>query len=111
MAKTKTLRTMAKALSSGDKRENIRFEPDPGTIAWIDVRDDGSKRAFQAHYLALVNEESHTGCGLIMKQTKDLQTGSLCRIKVGHQKPLLGQVRWRVDLDSQAMRIGIMYLD
>lgn len=101
----------AKALSSKDKRDHIRFEPDPGTLALIDTIDEGKKRAFQPQHAALVTEESHRGCGLVLKMCKELQVGSLCRVKVGHAAPAIGQIRWRVELDAQVIRIGVMYLD
>jgi len=101
----------AKALSSRDKRDNIRFQPDPGTLAMIDTIEDGKKRSFQPKHAALVTEESHRGCGLVLQMCKELQIGSLCRVQVGHAAPMIGQVKWRVELDSQVIRIGIMYLD
>jgi hypothetical protein len=114
MAKMKSplsLMKEAKALTSSDKRDSIRFEPDPGTLALIDPIDEGKKRSFQPKHAALVTEESHRGCGLVLRMCKELQIGSLCRVKVGHASPLIGQIRWRVELDSQVIRIGIMYLD
>lgn len=111
MAKTKSIPSQPRALTSTDKRQNIRFEPDPGTIAWIDVSGGGKRRAFQPCHAAIVTEESHRGCGLVLKMTKDLPVGSLCRVKVGHAEPLVGEVRWRVELDAQTIRIGVMYLE
>lgn len=111
MAKTKSISSLAKALTSSDQRQNIRFEPDPGTIAWVDVSGGGKKKTFEPSVTALVTEESHRGCGLVTKMTKDLQVGSLCRVKVGHAAPLVGEIRWRVELDSQTIRIGVMYLE
>lgn len=111
MAKTKSISSLAKALTSSDQRQNIRFEPDPSTIAWVDVGGGGKKKSFEPSVPALVSEESHRGCGLVTKMTKYLQVGSLCRVKLGPAAPLVGEVRWRVELDSQTIRVGIMYLE
>lgn len=104
---------MAKSLLSSDKRNGIRFEPDAGTIAWIDFKNTSKLKAsaFQPTMVALVTEESHRGCGLALRMSKELEVGAPCRVKVGNNPALLGEVRWRVELDSQIMRIGIMFLE
>jgi hypothetical protein len=115
MRKSKNAFSMAKPLLSSDKRNSIRFEPDVGTLALLDFRDASTARikktVFAPSVTALVTEESHRGCGLVLKTTRELEVGSICRVKVGHGPVLLGEVRWRVDLDSQIIRVGLMFLD
>ena len=111
MRKAKSIVPLAKALSSSDKRQSIRFPPDPGAIAWIDTTGGGKKRDFNASYTTLITEESHRGCGLVMKMTSELQVGAMCRVKVGNNPALSAEVRWRVELDSQIIRIGLMFLE
>jgi hypothetical protein len=94
-----------------EQRENIRFQPDPDTIAHIDCIHLTKTSPFQPTMQALVTEESHRGCGLVLKMTKDLQVGAVCRVKVGHSSALRAEVRWRVELDSQVFRIGVMFLE
>lgn len=111
MRKPKSIIPLAKALTSAEKRQAIRFPPDPGTIAWIDASGSGKKRSFEPTYTALITEESHRGCGLVLKMSTDLQVGTLCRVKVGHGPALSAEVRWRIELDSQIIRIGLMFLE
>jgi hypothetical protein len=94
-----------------EQRESIRFQPDPNTIAQIDCIHLTKESPFAPLMLALVTEESHRGCGLVLKMTKDLQVGAICRVKVGHNPALRAEVRWRVELDSQIIRIGVMLLE
>lgn len=108
--KARSVSAMAKALVSSDKRQSIRFEPDPGTIAWIDF-ESKSKEPFSPSIPALVSEESHRGCGLVALMTPKLKVGSICKVKVGHSGALKAEVRWRVELDSQTVRLGVMYLE
>lgn len=111
MRKPKSIAPLAKALVSSDKRQSIRFEPDPGTIALIDVSGAAKKRPFEPTHTTLITEESHRGCGIVMKMTQELQVGAHCRVKVGPGEPLTAEVRWRIELDSQIVRIGLMYLE
>lgn len=101
-------------MSSDDpksKRRSIRFAPDSGTYAKIDLeaaREDGS---FQPSVVALVPEESAKGVGLVVLTTNDLQVGAFCKIQVGKLQPLRAEVRWRQDVDPGILRLGLLYLE
>lgn len=110
MAKSKSTIELAKNLYSKDKRRAIRFEPDPGTIAWIDTRDSKSRSAFSAQEPALIMEESEKGCGLAMKECNTLKVGGTCRVKVGNMNPVRAEIRWITHIDSQVIRVGLMYI-
>ncbi len=102
--------TNTKTAPKSNKRKNIRFRPDPGTYAAIDV-DGSSKGAFKPTLVCLVTEESYKGCGLVSIIYEGLQSGDTCRVQVGAGPVMKAEVRWRTDLDAQVMRIGLMYLD
>lgn len=102
---------LARALNSPNQRQSIRFPPDAGAIALVDVSSKSNNRSFNPTITTLITEESHKGCGLVMKMTDDLPVGSICRVKVGNNPVLLAEVRWRIELDSQVIRVGIMFLE
>lgn len=92
-------------------RRNLRFQPEPDTIAQVDLVNTGAEKKFKPTVAALVMEESYRGCGLVMVTDHDMQVGRKLRIQVGLGPSLLGEVRWRTELDSQVVRVGIMYLE
>ena len=100
-----------KSQDAANKRRSIRFQPDPNTMAHVELGTFSTSKVFRPSLTALVTEESYRGCGLALMMSKDLQVGSKMRIQVGKGAPLIGEVRWRTELDSQIMRVGIMYLE
>lgn len=101
----------APAIKNGaSTRKNIRFQAEPDTVAFIDFNAD--KEAEFAPTLAmLVLEESYRGCGVVAALTDKFQIGARFRIKVGVGPVLQAEIRWRTELDSHVMRLGIMYLE
>lgn len=90
------------------KRSHERYEPEPNTTAAIDVSGNTD---FTPSIVALVMNESFKGCGLILPSTNLLQVGDTVVIKVGSVQPVRAEVKWRTQIDAQAVKVGLMYLD
>lgn len=90
------------------KRSHVRFEPDPNTIASIDTTGGDT---FKPSIVGLVLNESFKGCGLITANTPLLQVGDKCVVQVGGLTPMRAEVKWRTEIDSQAIKLGLMFLD
>lgn len=90
------------------ERIHNRYEADPNTIASIDV---SGTAIFKPAIVALVLNESFKGCGLITPATDLLQIGVKCTVQIGAAKPVSAEVKWRTEIDAQAIKVGLMYLD
>lgn len=93
------------------RRRSIRFSPDAGTYAKIDLEASRPDGSFRPSVVALVPEESAKGVGLVVLATSELQVGKYCRIQVGKLPILRAEVRWRQDVDSGISRLGLLYLE
>ena len=93
------------------KRRSIRFAPDVGTFARIDLESSRPDGSFQPSVVALVPEESAKGVGVVVLTTPDLQIGSFCRIQVGKLPVLRAEVRWRQEVDPGIIRLGLLFLE
>jgi len=91
-----------------DKRQQTRFKPDPGSFAQLDSSAEPSE--FKPDRLALILSESYGGVGLVSICHPDLVPGSICTVKTGTLDPIRAEIRWRVDLDGQVMKVGLKYL-
>jgi hypothetical protein len=91
------------------KRKAIRFLPDQGSLALVDLQEASDD--FAPKLMGLVCDESSKGCGVILLETKDLQVGEKCKIQVGQLSPLRAEVRWRKQLDVGVVRLGLLYLE
>jgi hypothetical protein len=97
---------------SGGKRNlraHVRYAPDEGDFALIDPQADGAE--FSPKIPALIASESYRGCGLVVMKNANLNTGDKIRLQVGKLPPLKAEVRWRMKVDAEIFRVGIMYLD
>lgn len=92
-------------------RKSIRFAPDEGAIAWLDreVREDWQD--FNPLLAALVADESHTGCGLVVLSREWLQEDMDCMIQIGGATPLTAHVRWIRDLGEGVVKVGLKFVD
>lgn len=92
-----------------NKRQSDRFPPEPNTLAWVitDVASDD----FRSGSVALVLDEGHEGCGLVVLNGNDFIVGETYRLLVGKLAPLTGRVRWKRELEPGIYRIGIEFLD
>jgi len=89
------------------KRSSVRFKPDEGTYALIDLNPE--RETFDPTLPALVFSEAHNGVGLIVVATPRLQNGDIIRVQVGNLAPLKGEVRWREQLDVDTLKIGLLF--
>ncbi|HAR42495.1 MAG TPA: hypothetical protein DCS07_07665 [Bdellovibrionales bacterium] len=97
-------------LSKKNRRNSIRFKPDEGTYALIDPKPDFSAE-FEPTTPALVFSESHKGCGLVILMTSKLLVGEIIRVQVGNLPVFRAEVRWREQVDSQIIKVGLLFLD
>jgi len=98
--------------SSGlKKRKGMRFRPDPGTAAFLDLRPEASKDQFRPQDFALVINESHRGCSLVLKTNPAIRNGARLYVKVGKLAPHYAEVKWRLDYDSEVTRVGLLFLE
>jgi hypothetical protein len=92
-------------------RKSLRFPPDDGTVAWIDLVVHEDKKDFNPTIPALVIDEALDGCGVVTLFHTRLSEESECLVRVGNLEPLRAQVRWIKDLDDDVFKIGLMYLE
>ncbi len=91
------------------KRRSIRFPPEFGTFVQIDLRSDGTE--FNPTIAGMVLNESAKGCGAVVVKTLKLQEGQKVKAAVGKLSPLLAEIKWVQELDSQVLKIGLQYLE
>jgi hypothetical protein len=103
----KTLRTPDSYVT----RNSLRYVPEQDTIAWVDHTMESAE--FKPQAAALIFSESFRGCGLVIIDTQKLhlKVGSICRVKIGDLTPIEGEVRWRKQLHSDVVKLGIQYRD
>ena len=103
-------------------RKHIRFYPEPLEIALVSARKsdyDQFKKSeeyhFQAEFIGLIENMSHTGCSLVFieEETRGtmLAKDTLCVIKLGKLDPLRGKVVWRQKIDTRIIKVGLDILD
>jgi len=96
------------SLSLKYTQKHIRFSPDPGAEAAIDIDCD---EKFRPRITARVINESFGGCRVQASGHLPFCPGYRIRIRVGRLDPLLAEIRW-VRLDPEGhVHLGIMYLD
>lgn len=93
------------------KRASVRFAPDIGAFAMIDVEPHRADGSFQPAIIGLVAEESTKGTGLVVMATDLLKVGTYCRVQVGKLSPLRAEVRWRQEVAADILRVGLLYLE
>ncbi|MGK5088479.1 hypothetical protein WDW86_13045 [Bdellovibrionota bacterium FG-2] len=96
-------------MTKPNQRKSIRFSPDPGTLAQIEIPlKDG---AFAPKDVGLVLNESNRGCAVVVTRKSFLKAGELWRIKIGHLEPLKAQIKWVTELDMDVQKVGLQYLE
>ena len=98
--------------SGANKRRHIRFRPDTGELAYIDLLADNEfKPEIQA---LIVNESPMGGCCLVMlrdDETEKLRQNDRCRVKVGKLAPLKAEAVWVRRLDEDVIKVGFRFLE
>jgi hypothetical protein len=102
------MQSMAKTTSKANQRKSIRFSPDEGAYALIDI--DLDSPVFKPSVPALVFSESHGGCGLVLLATEKILVGDIIRVRVGNLPVCKAEVRWREEIDPTTVKIGLQYL-
>ena len=97
-----------KLVRKDQKRRRIRFKGNPETVAQIDFVPESE--AFASGCVALVSDESFSGCGLVVINGQEFNVGQQLAVKVGNLGPVQARVQWIVEVDHQVSRIGIKYL-
>jgi hypothetical protein len=92
-------------------RKSLRFPPDEGSVAWIDLNVREDKRDFRPSIAALVTDEALTGCGLVALSQEGLGVSTECMVQVGDLAPLKAQIRWIEDLTDNVIKIGVVFLE
>ena len=105
-----------------DLRHRVRFYPDATEIAVIsfDKADlenyQMSDHHINGQYVALIENESHTGCSLVVVKSENhkgvfFEPGSVCVAMIGKLHPLKAEVKWCRPVDEVIFRVGIELLD
>jgi hypothetical protein len=90
-----------------NKRRYLRFRPDSPSLASLDLSLEGP---FHGQWLALVFEEGHKGCGLILlANADDFPEDTRMRVAVGKLPLSPAKVRWVKEIDPGVLRMGIEY--
>ena len=96
--------------SQTNKRRHLRHQPDAGDFAMIDVSSP-LDRPFHPTIPALIVDEAFKGCGLIVLPHPKLTVGARLRVQVGKLAPVTAEIRWKLEIDTQVHKIGLMYLE
>jgi hypothetical protein len=91
------------------KRKSVRFKPDIGSYALIDV--NVRQKAFNPNMQGLIINESYTGCALVVISETAPKTGVYFRIKVGELNPMKAKVAWAKLLEENIYKVGVQFLE
>ena len=106
---------------STESRKSVRFYPEGKEIAIISLQEidfekyDIQKLQFKGDFCALIDDEAHKGCSLIIlshnERENSIQNGTKVVVKIGEVLPLRGEVIWKKSLDEKVFKIGVKFLD
>lgn len=88
-------------------RKSVRFAPDALTTAQISFRN---RVTFKPELIALILNESFTGCALLVKSDDEITTNDDMIVKVGEMAPMRARVVWSKNLEENIYKIGIKWL-
>ncbi|WP_413586997.1 hypothetical protein [Bdellovibrio sp. HCB274] len=88
---------------------HIRFQPDPLDHALIDFNFEG--KDFSPSAVAIIHDESHSGCSLILCTTQKLVPGQKIKVSVGRIGVLPCKIAWGKELEPSVIKIGIQFLE
>lgn len=88
---------------------SIRFQPDPLDHALIDFRSGQGE--FTPTAVALILNESFTGCALIIKTFETLKPEQQVRVKVGRLDPMAAKIVWVKPMEDHVIKAGIQFLE
>ncbi len=88
---------------------SIRFKPDLLDQALIDFR--GVPTSFDPQCTALILNQSHNGCALVLESNDTIMPEKMISIKVGKIDPLKAQIVWAHLIDKDLYKVGIQFLE
>ena len=102
---------MAKSTSktskaSKPKKRNIRFEPDPNTVAQVHFILSGRKNTT---ILGLVLNESQSGFAALFYTPIKLKEGMVATCRVGQLPDTTATIRWFKTLEKNVVKVGFEY--
>lgn len=93
---------------ASQRRKSVRYKPEEGTIARLDVSEKVG--TFDPDITALVINESYSGCCLVIGMNPLPKEGQFCQVQLGQLAAIRAEVRWRVDLDQDVVKLGLLFL-
>jgi hypothetical protein len=111
-----------------ERRGYIRFDPEQTEVAVItggawqlgkdpatDAGDGAGAGVGEGGLVALVLDQSHTGCSLVaVNRDGDpafLAEGAECVVKAGPLHPMRAVVRWRQQVGPELVKVGVELLE
>lgn len=88
---------------------SVRFQPDPLDSALIDFQPD--RNPFQPTSVALILNESYTGCALVTKKVVGLKENQWIRVQVGRLAVMDARIVWIKDIDETLAKIGVEFME
>lgn len=89
----------------GVQRKHIRFKAEDNVIAWLSL----DSQVFHKDRIALVSEESFSGCKLVFAGDLKLKEGQLCILKVGELGETVSELRWIKKIEDGVFVAGFQY--
>lgn len=86
-----------------------RFQPDPLDHALIDFNFEG--KDFAPTAVALIMNESYSGCNLIVKTKEPLTANHKLKIQVGRIGILTAKIAWVKEIDPHLLQVGVQFLE
>ena len=90
------------------ERHSIRFSPDPLTVAVV-FQLNG--KALTPALVALVLNESFSGCSVLINHDVPFQKDQKVKIKVGQLAAMNAKVIWVKNLEESIFKIGLKFLE
>lgn len=97
---------MAAKATSGI-RKSVRFAPDALSVAQISFKN---RVSFKPELVALILNESFTGCALLVNSDDKISTNDDVIVKLGEMSPMRARVVWSKNLEENIYKIGIKWL-
>lgn len=88
---------------------SFRFQPEPLDHALIDFNFEG--KDFHPSAVALIMNESYTGCSLVIKTNSPLKAGTQIKTEVGRLGVLPAKIVWTKELAPSVIQVGIQFLE
>lgn len=87
---------------------SIRFQPDALDHAMIDFNFEANE--FIPTAVALIRNESYTGCSLVLSTTQKLIPGQQIKVSVGRIGVLPCKIVWGKEIEPSLIQIGVQFL-